>query len=154
MKHLEKPHTVIAWHQKYINVDVAYDAVVYEQDEVSLIINISYPLPKQPGEKDYPFDIKIQRDSLEFIPDKISETRYKHNLSALVEGVNNVSIRILESGCPPYNFPFEITYVKPVEKSFDQPAVEGDVKIKRKENAKKSVSKRRDTPMQIPVDLY
>ena len=50
-----------------------------------------------------------------------------------------MNISILEAGCPPSVFPFEITYVKPVEKSKDQPEVKEAVKIEKKVNVRRPV---------------
>ncbi len=140
------PIRVKAWHYKYINVDLDDSETTLDQGNVSFTVNIS--ADKQPGENDYPFEVAIQTDSLQTELVKISETRYKCNLYALAEGVNNVNIRILESGCPPYVFPFEITYVKPVKKSRNKPEVKETVKIQKKENVKKTVSE--DSPI-LPV---
>ncbi len=127
-----------AWHYKYFNVNLDDSETTLEQGNVAFTVNIL--ADKQPGEHDYPFEIFIQTDSLQTELVKISETRYKCKLYALAEGVNNVNIRILEEGCPPYVFPFEITYVKPVKKSRNKPEVKEEVKIQKKENVKKSIS--------------
>jgi len=66
----------------------------------------------------------------------IRETRYKCELFALAEGINNVNVNILEDGCPPSVFPFEITYVKPVKKSRNKPAIKEGVKIEKKVQTK------------------
>lgn len=126
-----------AWHYKYINVDLDDSETTIEQGDVSFTINIS--ADKQPGENDYPFEVDIKTDSLRTELVKISETRYKCKLYSLAEGVNNVNISILEAGCPPSVFPFEITYVKPVEKSKDQPEVKEAVKIEKKVNVRRPV---------------
>lgn len=119
-----------AWHYKYINVDLDEKETTLEQGNVSFTINIS--ADKQPGENDYPFEVEIQTDSLQTELAKISETRYKCKLFALAEGVNTVNINILENGCPPSAFPFEITYTKPVEETPDKPEVKEEVKIEKK----------------------
>ena len=105
-----------------------------EQGNVSFTINIS--ADKQPGENDYPFEVEIKTDSLQTELAKISETRYKCKLFALAEGINNVNINILENGCPPSVFPFEITYIKPVKKSRNKPEVKEEVKIEKKVKTK------------------
>ncbi|HJC52607.1 MAG TPA: WG repeat-containing protein [Candidatus Alistipes merdavium] len=128
-----------AWHYKYINVDLDDSETTINQGNVSFTINIS--ADKQPGESDYPFDVDIKTDSLRTELIKISETRYKCNLFSLAEGVNTVNINILESGCPPSIFTFEITYVKPVEKSRNTPEVKEAVKIEKKINVKRSAPK-------------
>lgn len=123
-----------AWHYKYINVDLDETETTLEQGNVSFTINIS--ADKQPGENDYPFEVEIKTDSLQTELAKISETRYKCKLFALAEGINNVNINILENGCPPSVFPFEITYIKPVKKTRNKPEVKEEVKIEKKVKAK------------------
>lgn len=126
-----------AWHYKYINVDLDETETTLEQGNVSFTINIS--ADKQPGENDYPFEVEIKTDSLQTELAKISETRYKCKLFALAEGINNVNINILENGCPPSVFPFEITYIKPVKKTRNKPEVKEEVKIEKKVKAKEPV---------------
>ena len=134
-----------AWHYKYINVDLDDSETLLEQGNVSFTINIS--ADKQQGENDYPFEVNIATDSLQTELIKISETRYKCKLYSLKEGINNVNINILENGCPPSIFPFEITYIKPVQKTRNKPAVKETVKIQKKENVKKA---QKETPI-LPI---
>ncbi len=138
---------VKAWHYKYMNVDLDESETVVKQGNVSFTINIL--ADRKPGENDYPFDVIVNAtDSLKGELVKISETRYKCNLYALAEGVNSISINIVEKGCPPCVFPFEITYVKPVKKSRNKPEVKENVKIQKREDVKKPIVN--DTPI-IPI---
>ena len=50
-----------------------------------------------------------------------------------------LNINILEDGCPPSIFPFEVTYIKPVEKTRTQPEVKEGVKIEKKVKAKPKI---------------
>ena len=134
LKYPVVPIKAKAWHYKYINVDLDETETTLEQGNVSFTLNIS--ADKQPGENDYPFEVEIKTDSLQTELAKISETRYKCKLFALAEGVNNVNINILEDGCPPSVFPFEITYIKPVKKSRNKPEVKEEVKIEKKVKVK------------------
>lgn len=136
IKYPVTPIKTKAWHYKYINVDLDKAETTLEQGNVSFTINIS--ADKQPGENDYPFEVEINTDSLQTELTKISETRYKCKLFALAEGINNVYINILEDGCPPSVFPFEITYIKPVEKTEESPEIKEEVKIEKKVRAKKT----------------
>ena len=122
-----------AWHYKYINVDLDEAETTVDKGDVSFTINIS--VEKQPGEIDYPFEVEIKADSLQSELAKISETRYKCKLFDLEEGVNNINIDILENGCPPSVFPFEIKYTKP------KPKVKEEVKIEKKVKVKEPVKK-------------
>lgn len=146
LKYPIMPIKTKAWHYKYINVDLDETETTLEQGNVSFTINIS--ADKQPGENDYPFEVEIKTDSLQTELAKISETRYKCKLFALAEGVNNVNINILEDGCPPSVFPFEITYIKPVKKSRNKPEVKEEVKIEKKVKVKEPA--KQDGPI-LPI---
>ena len=137
LKYPIAPIKTKAWHYKYINVDIDETETTLEQGNVSFTINIS--ADKQPGENDYPFEVEIKTDSLQTELAKISETRYKCKLFALAEGVNNVNINILEDGCPPSVFPFEITYIKPVKRTRNKPGIKEEVKIEKIVKAKEHV---------------
>jgi len=64
--------------------------------------------------------------------EKISETRYKCKVLALREGTNNIVVQILEQGCPPAAFPFEVTYTRPSAKGRNKSGGKEDVVIKKK----------------------
>ena len=135
--HPTVPIKTKAWHYKYINVDLDDTETTVEQGNVSFTINIA--VDKQLGDNDYPFEVEIRTDSLRTELIKISETRYKCRMFMLAEGINNVNINILEDGCPPSIFPFEVTYIKPVEKTRTQPEVKEGVKIEKKVKAKPKI---------------
>lgn len=102
---------VRAWHVKYHNVD-PIDSETSVRDGVAMFtLNIN--AQKNNGETDYPFDVKVQADSISVDYEKISETRYRCVVYNLHEGDNQLNIIVTEKGCPPSVFPFEITYVKP-----------------------------------------
>ena len=131
------PLNVKAWHYKYINVDLEESETSLNDRDVSFTINIS--ADKQPGENDYPFEIKIDADTLQSEIIKISETRYKCKLYQLAEGLNEVNINIIENGCPPSIFPFEITYTKPVAPNKrNKSGLKGSVKIEKKDLTRKT----------------
>lgn len=103
---------VRAWHLKYYNVDPIDSETTVENGIASFTININ--AQRNVGEGDYPFDVKIEADSISVNYEKISETRYKCTVYNLKEGNNNLDIYVTEQGCPSSIFPFEITYTKPV----------------------------------------
>ena len=109
------PFKVKAWHYKYFNVDVNESETSINQGTLSFTFNIN--AERNPGEAVYPTSVNIQTDSLEWELEKISETRYKCKVMALNGGVNNIVVQILEEGCPPASFPFEISYTKPSARS-------------------------------------
>lgn len=124
------PFKVKAWHYKYFNVDVNDAETSIHQGILSFTFNIN--AERNPGEAVYPTSVNIQTDSLQCELEKISETRYKCKVLALNEGNNNIVVQILEDGCPPASFPFEVIYIKPSEKTRNKPAVKEDVVIKKK----------------------
>ncbi len=103
-----------AWHLKYYNVDPIEAETSISNGIASFTININ--TQKNVGESDYPFDVKIEADSVSVQYEKITETRYKCLVSNLQEGNNSLNILVTEKGCPPSIFPFEVYYTKPVPK--------------------------------------
>ena len=70
------------------------------------------------GETIYPHEARIMAEGLNAqILERVSETRYKCKVYPLREGLNTIVVQILEEGCPPANYTFEVTYVKPVASS-------------------------------------
>lgn len=124
------PYKVKAWHYKYFNVDVNDAETSISQGNVSFTFNIN--AERNPGEAVYPTSVNIQADTLRFELEKISETRYKCRVFALNEGINNIIVQILEQGCPPASFPFEVYYTKPSAKKKNKPAVKEKVEIRKK----------------------
>lgn len=117
----ETPIDIKAWHYKYFNVDPIESETSISNGIASFTININ--AQKNVGESDYPFEVKIEADSVSVQYEKISETRYKCLVSNLQEGNNNLNIFVTEKGCPPSIFPFEVYYTKPVPKKKKQEAV-------------------------------
>ena len=117
----ETPINIKAWHLKYYNVDPIESETSISNGVASFTININ--AQKNVGESDYPFEVKIEADSVYVQYEKISETRYKCMVSNLQEGNNNLNILVTEKGCPPSVFPFEVYYIKPVPKKKKQEEV-------------------------------
>ena len=124
------PFKVKAWHYKYFNVDVNDSETSLHQGALSFTFNII--AERNPGEAVYPTTVNIQTDSLKCEWEKISETRYKCKVLSLNEGINNIVVQILEDGCPPASFPFEVTYTKSSARTRNKPAVKEGVVIKKK----------------------
>ena len=108
------PMSVKAWHYKYYNVDPIESETSISDGVLSFTVNIN--AQRNVGESDYPFNVKIEADSISVEQEKLSETRRKFLVSNLQEGANNLNIYVIETGCPPSVFPFEIFYSKPVPK--------------------------------------
>lgn len=132
------PIKVKAWHYKYFNVDIIHEVTTVNLGDVSFTFNIN--AERKPGESVYPTSVNILADTLTWDLEKMSETRYKCRIFGLAEGVNNIVIQVLEQGCPPASFPFEITYTKPVAKAKNKPEVKESVSIVEKRKKKKSPS--------------
>lgn len=109
-----KPINVKAWHLKYYNVDPIDSETSVSDGILSFTVNIN--AQRNVGEGDYPFDVKIEADSISVIQEKLSETRRKFLVSNLQEGSNTLNIYVIEEGCPSSVFPFEIYYTKPLPK--------------------------------------
>ena len=126
------PVKVRAWHYKYFVVDILDSETVLDKGNLSFTFNIN--AERAVGEDIYPTAVSVQADSLTFTLEKYSETRYKCRVQNLQEGLNNIVVQVIEQGCPPVSFPFEIYYTKPVARSKNQPQVEEEVVIKKKES--------------------
>lgn len=123
------PCNVMAWHYKYFNVDVNEEKSIH-QGELTFTFNIN--AERTPGEAVYPTSVNIQTDSLQCELEKISESRYKCRVWTLKDGTNNIVVQILEQGCPPASFPFEVNYTKPSARTRHKAAVKESVNINKK----------------------
>lgn len=131
------PYKVMAWHYKYYNVDEIESERIIKDGVLSFTFNIN--AERNPGDEYYPLKPTIQLDdSLDYDLDKISETRYKCKVINLREGNNNIVVQVLEEGCPPVSFPFEVFYTKPVAKTRNKPEVKESVEITKKTKKAKS----------------
>ena len=124
------PFKVKAWHYKYFNVDINDAETTIQRGTLSFSFDIN--AERIPGEAVYPTSVIIQADTLQYELEKISETRYKCKILALNEGTNNIAVQILEEGCPPASFPFEVTYTRPSAKGRNKQSAKEDVVIKKK----------------------
>lgn len=126
------PFKVNAWHYKYFVVDVDDSQTTIENGTVSFVFNINAERIASDGV--YPTTVNIiTTDSLRYEYEKLSEIRHKCKVYSLNEGVNNIIVQILEQGCPPAAFPFEVEYHKPVARTRNKPAEAEKVTIKKKE---------------------
>lgn len=125
------PLSVKAWHYKYYNVDPIESETSISDGVLSFTVNIN--AQRNVGENDYPFDVRIEADSISVEQEKLSETRRKFLVSNLQEGSNSLNIYVIETGCPPSVFPFEIFYSKPVPKKKQKE----EVVIRKKDTAVK-----------------
>lgn len=125
------PFTVKAWYYKYFVVDVLETDRVVDNGSFSFTFDINAGL--EYGDEAYRRDVTVQTDSLTVELDKLSETRYKCLVKELKEGFNSIVVQVVEQGCPPVAFPFEITYTKPVAATKTEPAVEETVTIQKKD---------------------
>lgn len=119
-----------AWHYKYFVVDVIDSETVLNDGALSFTFNIN--ASRDVGEDIYPMPVNVMSDSLVFTVEKLSEIRYKVRVDELKEGLNNIVIQVIEQGCPPVSFPFEIMYTKPVADAKGRKTGEEKVEIKKK----------------------
>ena len=102
-----------AWHYKYFAVDVNEKDVSLSGSTLTFIVNIK--AERQPGEAVYPFNPKLTTENLEYTMDKIMDTSYKCVVKDLKPGLNNITVRVEEEGCPPADYAFEVNYSPRVE---------------------------------------
>lgn len=106
---------VKAWHVRYYTVDIAEADAKLSGGTYTFVINIDKdPIP---GEMDYPFSVSVDAKGLKYDLTKVSETRWRCKLLSLKPGLNTVNVQIMEQGCPPKTYPFEVTYQKPSPKA-------------------------------------
>lgn len=129
------PFTVKEWYYKYFNIDV--DDVETVIDKRNLLFTFNISADKQPGEEDYPSTVSVKAGKLPVSLEKLSETRYRCKATGLQDGTNQIVIQIQEPGCPISEYPFEVTYTKPVPKSVSKPAVKEKVVIQNKTKPRK-----------------
>lgn len=136
------PFEVNAWHSKYFVVDVDDSQTTHENGSVSFVFNINADRIASDGV--YLTKVNILTDSLNYESERMSDFRYKCKVYSLKEGINNIVIQVIEQGCPPASFPFEVEYHKPVAKSRNKPAQKEQVKIKKKEKTVTPINKKND----------
>lgn len=139
---ISAPFTFYAkeWYYKYFNINI--DDVETKISNGNLFFTFDITADKLPGEEDFPSTVSVKSGDLPVNLEKLSETRYKCSVNNLHDGVNVVTIQIQEPGCPPTEYPLEVTYDKPVPKTTAKPAQKEKVVIKN------NTKQRRQTPPQ------
>lgn len=123
-------HKINAWFYKKFEVEEDESQRHVEHGTLTFVFNIKNA---QLDGSIVKFDVSVLADTLSVQrEDKMSETRYKYKVEGLNEGINNIVVQILEQGCPPASFPFEVEYHKPVAKTKTKPAEQEKVVIKKK----------------------
>lgn len=123
---------VNAWYVKHFIIDlVKPETKIIKKGTISFTIDINDQ--KSIDDKyDYHKIVKIIPDTIDYVPNKISDTRYEFEVSDLNYGVNDLTIEVMEEGCPPSTFDIRIEYAKPSSKTKNKEKVE--VKKKTKED--------------------
>lgn len=123
-------HKINAWFYKKFEVEEDESQRSVEHGTLTFVFNIKNA---QLDGSIVKFDVSVSADTLNVQrEDKMSETRYKYKVYGLNEGINNVLVQVLEQGCPPASFPFEVEYHKPVAKTKTTPEEKEKVVIKKK----------------------
>lgn len=131
-------HNVNAWFYKKYEVEEDDSQRSVEHGMLTIVFNIKNA---QFDGSIVKFDVSVTADTLEVQrEDKMSETRYKYKVYGLNEGVNNVVVQVLEHGCPPASFPFEVEYHKPVDETETESAEKEEVVVKKKPTLQKQQS--------------
>ena len=137
-------HKINAWFYKKFEVEEDESQRQVENGTLTFVFNIKNAHLDGSIVK---FDVSVLADTLSVQrEDKMSETRYKYKVEGLNEGINNIVVQILEQGCPPASFPFEVEYHKPVEKTKTTPAEQEKVVIKKKPKVQPKVQQHNPTP--------
>ena len=123
---------VHAWYVKHFIISIVEsETKIIKQGTISFTLDINDQ--KAIDDKyDYHKIAKIVPDSLDYYYKKISDTRYEFQVENLNYGINDLTIEVMEEGCPPSTFDVQINYAKPSAKTKNKEKVE--VKKKNKEN--------------------
>lgn len=137
-------HKVNAWFYKKFEIEEDESQRNVEHGTLTFVFNIKN---SQLDGSIVKFDVSVQADTLSVMrEEKMSETRYKYKVYGLKEGINNVVVQVLEQGCPPASFPFEVEYHKPVAKSKTTAAEKEKVVIKKKQKIQYPQKTKTPTP--------
>jgi hypothetical protein len=104
-----------AWHYKYITIQVNESGKAINKGKVTFTFDLI--AERFPGDDVYPFTVNIVTDSLYSECEALSSTRYKCTIFDLKEGLNEITIEVLENGCSPISTGFNLTYNKPSSKN-------------------------------------
>lgn len=118
-----------AWHYKYFTIQINEKSV--SKGTASFTFDI---IAERFSDDDvYPFVVNIETDSTLFHElENLSSIRYKCTLYDLQEGSNDITIEILEKGCPPISSTYSFIYNKPSSKNKHKESV--DIKKKTEED--------------------
>lgn len=123
------PLNVKAWHYKYFVVEIDDAQTTVDKGLVTFAFTIN--AERLPGDGVYHTTVDIVADSLQYELEKMSETAYKCRLAGLASGVNKIAVKILEQGCPPVIFPYEVYYTPAKGRSRSSAATPEEVTIMR-----------------------
>ena len=116
-----------AWHSKYFNIDIVNHELKTGKDGASVEFIVEIKLDNS-SEGDYFKKINIITDSLLYPEsEKLTDTRYRCTVYDLVEGINYITIEIIEDGCPPIVSYWKFKYTKPSAKNKHK----GEIEIKK-----------------------
>lgn len=122
--------TLKAWHYNCFGVTV--DTKGIEVDKIGEFVSFPYTLSveRYSDKEFFQLDIQIVPDYLNAEVEKLTETTgiCTIPLSQLDDGTNDFDVRVIEQGCPPVDFSYELTFKKPKTKR--KPTVK-DIQIKK-----------------------
>ena len=124
-----------ARHYKYYTI-LVNEGGILNDEKGTYTFNFSIDKERTLGDDDVFLTPRVVKDSLSVYLDKSSESLYRCVVDSLREGINNITIEVMEDGCPPVRVAYEIVYTKPVEKTKNKPAVAGKAVISKKEQPK------------------
>jgi len=98
-----------AWHYKYFDVRVPTSEIEIKDGNVKF----NFYIERTNNEKNFPFEVSVNANGLNYTLDKISESYYRCHIKRLKEGDNAIVVQVTEQGCPPVSCPVDVTYNKP-----------------------------------------
>ena len=131
IKFPEIPIEADVWYYKYITIDLNESNKTVKDGVGSFTFDIKAEIISD--DDFYPLEVKIVADSSYLEPEceqlPSNNRRYKGTVYNLKEGPNDITIEILEDGCPPIPYPHTITYTKSSAKNKHK---KEDIEIKKK----------------------
>lgn len=122
---------VNAWHYKYFTIHINESEKTVNKGTASFTFDI---IAERFSDDDvYPFIVNIIVDSTLYSElEPLSSTHYKCTVFDLKEGSNDITIEVLEKGCPPISSPYRLIYKKPSAKNKHKESL--DIKKKTEED--------------------
>ena len=125
---------VKAWYVKHFIINIVdSETKIIKTGSISFTLDINDQKAVDDN-SDYHKIAKIVPDTLDYDYKKISDTRYEFQVENLSYGVNDLTIEVMEEGCPPSTFDMRINYAKPTPYTRNKEKVEVKKKVKKEDD--------------------